>query len=65
MRRVTEAPFVAYSRVDHEVICPDEGASWDGGACVQRQDSAAVTTWVVLGVAVLVAVAVYGRRRKG
>ena len=67
MRRVTEAPFAAYSRVDHEVICPDEGASWDGGACVQPRDSAAVTTWLglVLGVVMLVAVAVYGGRKKG
>jgi len=53
--------------VDHEVICPDEGASWDGGACVQPRDSAAVTTWLglVLGVVMLVAVAVYGGRKKG
>jgi hypothetical protein len=67
MRKLTDVPFVAYSRVEHRVICPDESARWDGGACIQHEDSAAATTWLGLlaGVVILVAVAVYGRRRKG
>lgn len=67
MGKLTDVPFVAYSRVEHRVICPDDGAQWDGGACVQHEDSAAATTWLglLVGVVILVAVAVYGRRRKG
>jgi hypothetical protein len=66
MRKVTEAPFEAATRVEHLVICPTEGDEWDGGACVGHQGSSATAAWVafLLGIAVLVAVMAYGRRRR-
>jgi len=62
-----EAAFTAYTRVEHVVICPDEGAVWDGGDCVAPRDPA--TSWAVwaglaLGVGGVVAVAAYGGRRR-
>jgi hypothetical protein len=62
MRKLTDVPFAAYSRVDHMVICPS--GSWDGGACVQQQDGTAATAWLGLGAVVLVVVAVCSRRKR-
>jgi len=36
MAKVTETPFVGYSRVEHTVICPKSGI-WNGAQCYTKQ----------------------------
>jgi hypothetical protein len=60
-----EVSFAAYTRVDHTVICPDDGAVWDGSECAVPRDEA--TSWAVwasllLGIGGVISAAVYGSR---
>ena len=48
MAKVTPIPFVAFSRVEHTVICPG-GGKWNGADCrVAKESEAPSRTWVGL-----------------
>ena len=68
MRKLIDIPFTVASRVEHEVICPDDGV-WDKrlGACYRPSDAQQTPrTWLGLlfGVAIMAGVAVYGGRER-
>ena len=53
MSKLTDIPFTLRSRIEHSVLCPDEG-KWDGGECVvQTAPIDASRTWLGLGVSVV------------
>jgi hypothetical protein len=69
MRKLTDVPFIAESRVEHVVICP-EALVWDPrmAVCYRPSDAqgGSPRTWLglVLGVSILAGVAIYGGRNK-
>lgn len=64
MAKVTTIPFVAYSRVEHNIICP-EGGVWDGVVCAGETVASSSRTWVGLLVCVIVvALCAVCRRRE-
>ncbi len=67
MAKVTPIPFVAFSRVEHTVICPDGGA-WNGVDCREARESVAPSrTWLGLLVCLFAVTmcSLYGARRHG
>ena len=56
MRKLTDAPFVAYTRVEHSVICPD-GLQWDGTRCAAEAPRS-TRTWMGLVAGVLLLAAI-------
>ena len=69
MRKLTDVPFTASSRVEHEVVCP-EAMVWDPrmAMCYRPSDAqgGSPRTWLglLLGISILAGVAVYGGRDK-
>ena len=68
MAKLTDLPFTLRSRVEHRVLCPEEG-EWNGGECVAPMSTNAARSWLGLGVSIvlLAMLGAYGgsRRREG
>jgi hypothetical protein len=55
MSKLTDMPFTLRTRIQHNVLCPDE-AEWNGGECVAQTTTNVARTWLGLGVSVVVVV---------
>ena len=68
MSKLTDAPFIAYSRVEHRILCPGHRTVWDGSRCrehrIIEQEADSARTWVglVVGILILLAMVVSGRK---
>jgi len=68
MRKVTPVPFVAFSRVEHAIICPGGKGKWNGAECATVDTSAASSrTWMGLLMCLMAVTAcsLIGARRSG
>lgn len=67
MARLTDAPFVSYSRVEHRVVCPD--GVWDGARCqptsraMRPPDDARSWVGLCVGIAILLVMVMSGGQR--